>query len=33
MKEVIIDGYRYLEFRGKLVPILDENGDHQKALQ
>lgn len=30
--EIIINGYKYLKFNGKLIPILDENGDHEKAL-
>lgn len=28
---VIKDGYKYLSFKGQLIPILDENGNHEKA--
>lgn len=28
---VIVDGLKYLRFRGELIPILDENGNYEKA--
>lgn len=31
MREVEVDGYKYLLMDGRLIPILDENGDHVKA--
>lgn len=30
IEEVVIEGYKYLSYGGMLVPVLDENGDHEK---
>lgn len=29
--EVIKDGHKYLLYKGKLIPIMDENGEHEKV--
>jgi hypothetical protein len=31
VKEVVIDGYKYLDMDGILIPIVDENFEHVKA--
>lgn len=30
IKEIIKNGYKYLSMGGILIPILDENGKHEK---
>lgn len=32
IKEIIIDGLKYLDMGdGRVIPIIDANGDHEKA--
>lgn len=31
MKIVIVDGYKYIDYFGKLIPVFDEEGNHEKV--